>query len=498
MCAPLPIMEFPAEADFRLLLDALNQCVLLHDARTKAIVWANRAACVALGFTVDELLPLKAHDMTRDDLRYRREIAVSAMDRSITQGPQSYEWCYRSRAGVDMLSEAVATFVPLCERAVVMVQFRDISAEDAMRHKLRGYETRLREYMQDLGEGVAVITPRGKAGYISESGRRVLGLAPGAWLGTALDYCIPADRVRLVAQLRGATSRHSTPAQRYRITRRDGVERWLRITCRRVNIDDELNGVLVHFRDVSDEIAMEEARRVEARMLEYAGRYNAMGEMATAIAHELSQPLAAIRNFIEGAIQRLNQPNAVESAIWGLRAADRQAEHAAHVIKSVREFIVKRKPAETQADLRDVLADVAYFIELRARDEDVAVKIEQCDKPLPIRCERVLIGQVILNLAFNAVEALTGAKTTGGTVTLATSMNGVAAEVHVIDNGPGVPDDALERLFDGFSSSKAGGNGIGLSLCKNIVSRHDGRIWARRPETGGLECCFALPLSPRP
>jgi signal transduction histidine kinase len=61
-----------------------------------------------------------------------------------------------------------------------------------------------------------------------------------------------------------------------------------------------------------------------------------------------------------------------------------------------------------------------------------------------------------------------------------------------------VPDDALERLFDGFSSSKAGGNGIGLSLCKNIVSRHDGRIWARRPETGGLECCFALPLSPRP
>ena len=67
----------------------------------------------------------------------------------------------------------------------------------------------------------------------------------------------------------------------------------------------------------------------------------------------------------------------------------------------------------------------------------------------------------------------------------------------MIDNGPGVSGDALERLFDGFSSSKEGGNGIGLSLCKNIVSRHDGRIRAQRSAAGGLDCHFALPLSLR-
>ena len=491
-------MDSLAEEDFRRLLDALTQCVLLHDAQTKAIVWANRAACVALGFSVEELLPLKAHDMTRDDLKYRREIAVSAMDRSIGDGPQAYEWCYRSRAGIDMLSEAIATYVPLRERAVVMVQFRDISAEDAMRQKLRSYEMRLREYMQDLGEGVAVVTPHGKMAYLSESGRRVLGIGPDAQFDTALDYCVPADRERLIAQLRSATKRRSTPAQRYRVARRDGAERWLRITCRRVNIDDELNGVLLHFRDISAEVATEDARRLEARALEYAGRYNAMGEMATAIAHELSQPLAAVRNFIEGAIQRLSPLEAAGSAIWGLRAADRQAEHAAHIIKSVREFVVKREPVETQADLRDVLAEVAYFIQLRARDDGVTVMIEQHDTALPIRCERVLIGQVILNLAFNAVEALTGARQSAGVVTLATSENEGTAELHVIDNGPGVPTEALGRLFDGFSSSKAGGNGIGLSLCKNIVSRHDGRIWAQHAASGGLDCRFALPLSPRP
>src|SRR6185437_5017736 len=304
-------MTYPADSDFHLLLDALSQCVLLHDAQTKDIVWANRAACIALGYSLEELLPLKAHHMTREDARYRREIAVSAMDRSIGHGPQAYEWCYRSRNGIDMLSEAIATYVPLQARAVVMVQFRDISEEETMRQKLRSYEARLREYMQDLGEGVAVVTPRGRLAYISESGRRVLGVAGDEPLGEVSDYCMREDRDRLVAQLRGATRRELTPAQRYRITRRDGAPRWLRITCRRVEIDGELNGVLVHFRDVSDEVAMEEARHTEARMLEYAGRYNMMGEMATAIAHELSQPLAAVRNFIEGAIQRLKQ-NAVE------------------------------------------------------------------------------------------------------------------------------------------------------------------------------------------
>lgn len=121
----------------------------------------------------------------------------------------------------------------------------------------------------------------------------------------------------------------------------------------------------------------------------------------------------------------------------------------------------------------------------------MSVEIIQCDEALPVRCERVLIGQVMLNLAFNAVEALH--ETTHGFITLATSRNGEFAEMHVIDNGPGVSDDALDRLFDGFSSSKEGGNGIGLSLCRNIVTRHDGRIWAQRSVTGWLDCRFTLP-----
>jgi PAS domain S-box-containing protein len=505
-------MNFPTEADFHRLLDALTLCVLLHDADTTAIVWANRAACDALGFTLAELLPLKAGDMTRPVPKYRREIGVGAMDRSITEGPQVYEWCYRSRGGADMLSEAIATYVPLAGRPVVMVQFRDISAEDTLKQTLRRYESRLREFMQDLGEGVAVLTPAGVVEFVSESGRRVLGLEEGAPMGDVLDYCSAADRDRLLAQLAAAPRIQPSAPQRYRITRRDGAPRWLRITCRRIEIEDDLNGRLLHFRDITDEVAVEEARRQEVRLLEYAGRYNAMGEMAAAIAHELSQPLAAVRNFIEGAIRRLAQAGSIDDAIWGLQSADRQAEHAALIIRSVRDYLARREPSETHADLREVVTEAAYFIELRAREAGVTVAIEQASEPLPVYVERVLIGQVVLNLAFNAIDALGYAAEPAADSTeraaqakhtqarrrelrVVTRLRGKHAFVQVIDNGPGVPADTHGRLFDGFSSSKAGGNGIGLSLCKNIVTRHGGEISAKPAPHGGLECSFSLPLA---
>jgi PAS domain S-box-containing protein len=442
--------------------------------------------------------------MTRPVPKYRREVGVGAMDRSITEGPQVYEWCYRSRSGADMLSEAIATYVPLTGRPVVMVQFRDISAEDTLKQTLRRYESRLREFMQDLGEGIAVLTPAGEVEFVSESGRRVLGLEEGAPMGDVLDYCSEADRQRLLAQLAAAPRIQPSAPQRYRITRREGTPCWLRITCRRIEIEDDLNGRLLHFRDVTDEVAVEEARRHEARLLEYAGRYNAMGEMATAIAHELSQPLAAVRNFIEGAIRRLAQPGSLDDAVWGLRSADRQAEHAALIIRSVRDYIARREPSETYADLREVLADAAYFIELRAREAGVTVTIDQANEPLPVYVERVLIGQVLLNLAFNSIDALGHGMQADPTLPrkhelrFVTQVRGKHALVQVIDNGPGVPADAYGRLFDGFSSSKAGGNGIGLSLCKNIVTRHGGEIWAKPAPLGGLECSFTLPLAVAP
>jgi two-component system sensor kinase FixL len=101
---------------------------------------------------------------------------------------------------------------------------------------------------------------------------------------------------------------------------------------------------------------------------------------------------------------------------------------------------------------------------------------------------------VILNLAFNAVDALRDSQEPR-VIRLVTERELESAVVRVLDTGPGVPKGAHDRLFDGFSSSKVGGNGIGLTLCKNIVTRHGGTIAATAVVPQGLECRFSLPLS---
>ncbi|MBY0242887.1 MAG: PAS domain S-box protein [Burkholderiaceae bacterium] len=354
------------------MMEAMAGCIIVHDAHTKAILWANPAACSALGFTLEELLPLKAPDMSRHAEPYRREAGLRWLQDAVEHGSSTIEWCYRAKHGEEILSEAIATLVRLAARDVVMVQFRNIAREDEVK-----------------------------------------------------------------------------------------------------------------------------------RALEYLARYNAMGEMAAAIAHELSQPMAAIRNYLEGALLRLQSPETQREHIaFGLNAASRQVDHAAAIIKSVREYVVKLEQAEAPAELNAILAETRYFIELKAAECQVEVEFIPAAEPLKINCEKVLIGQVILNLAFNAIEEMQRFPEPRRLVRISTALRDGRAALCVEDRGHGIDAALHERLFDGFFTSKVSGNGIGLALCKNIIGRHRGVIWAQNWAGHGaldeLPCgaqfCFALPL----
>jgi PAS domain S-box-containing protein len=374
-------MDFEFD-DCKRMMEAMAACVILHDAADKAILWANPAACTALGFTLEELLPLKAPDMSRHAEPYRRETGLRWLQAAVDDGSSTIEWCYRAKNGDEILSEAVATLIKLARREVVMVQFRDIGREEQLRRERQQLESHLQESQQAL---------------------------------------------------------------------------------------------------------------------EYLARHNAMGEMAAAIAHELSQPLAAIRNYLEGALLRLNSPDTPREALeFGLQGAARQVDHAAAIIKSVREYVVKLEQAELPADLNGILEDTRYFIELKARDADVALTLAPCLEALPVSCEKILVGQVILNLAFNAIEEMQRFPVAQRRVHLATERRGDRAVLTVRDHGSGIDAALNERLFDGFFSSKVGGNGIGLALCKNIIGRHRGDIWAEPSPHSGTLFCFALPLLPTP
>ncbi|MEX3772738.1 PAS domain S-box protein [Pseudomonas sp. MYb118] len=491
-------MYLPTPNDFFTLIEAMPLCIILHDAHSKEILWANTAALDALGFTLEELTPLKAPDMTRDAPKYRRSVGLRWLEGAARTGQRAIEWCYRSKQGVEILSEAVATLVHLEGRDVLMVQFRDISREDKVKRDLKRFESRLKAFMQDLAEGVAVLSPEGDIRFISDSGAQLLqGEGPALTGQNFLSWCDEDSRQRLLQQLANETPEHAPFSVQYHVQRRDGEWRWHQATCRFIEIEDDLVGHLLLFRDVTEHVRAEEARRLSEQKLEYLARYNAMGEMAVAIAHELSQPLAATRNFIEGAMIRLGKELTVEQGVsWGLQNAVRQIEHASVIIKSVRDYVVKLEQSEERIDLNELLRETRYFISLRAEPSQVQVEIIPSATPLLVSCEKVLIGQVILNLAFNAIEEMSDLPIERRVLRIQASREQEVALLRIEDRGRGIQAEAQEKLFDGFFSSKVSGNGIGLALCKNIIGRHRGDIWAQNLEPCGAVFSVALPIAP--
>lgn len=483
--------------DFKRMMEALSSCIILHEAESKTILWANPAACKVLGFTLEELLPLKAPDMSSTAKPYARDIGRRWLHGAVLHGTNVIEWCYRTKHGDEILSEAIATLVHLAHQDVVMVQFRDIGREEQVKREMKRLESRLKEFMQDSNEGLAVLKADGTIEYLSDAGRKLLALQPEQPLPSFIDLCERGSRPALQALLQVALPDSISLPINYTVELEGGVRRWHQASCRHIAIENDLRGHLLHFRDITEQVEAEQARRRQQEALEYLARYNAMGEMATAIAHELSQPLAAIGNYLEGAQRRLQNPAPDHEQIaWGLRNAGRQVDHASTIITSVREYVVKLEQAEAMVDLNDILAEIRYFIELKADEASVAVTLETAATPLLVSVERVLIGQVILNFAFNAIEEMLDFPVERRRISIHSEQRGNRAVLAVRDQGRGIDAELHQRLFDGFFTSKVGGNGIGLALCKNIIARHRGDIWAEPAAAGGTVFCFALPLPP--
>ncbi|MFG3289124.1 ATP-binding protein [Streptomyces sp. NPDC048179] len=465
-----------APADFRELTQSLKYCVLLHDARTFDILWANRAACDLLGWSVDELKPLKAPDMSKNARQYSRELGHRWLGRAVEHGISATEWCYRSRTGEEIPTEAIAIRVELAGRTAVMVQFRDIAEEKAVRRDLFRTENRLRAFLGGLAEGIVVLDDGHRVLFASESAARLLdGGLDGADFST---YCCD-----------GTVPEHEG---RYRFAAPGSEPRWYAATCQHIEIESDLRGRMLLFYDITDRVRAEERHRRDTQHLDHLARYNAMGDMAMAIAHEVSQPLSAAYNFVEGARGRLGAEH--DAVLWGLDNAVRQIERARRILASLRQYVGRLEQSEQLTDLNAIVRDCAYFVELRAQEHAVAVEFDLAAGALPVRCENVLIGQVVMNLAFNAVDETATLPAADRRVRITTrrAPDG-GAELAVHDLGLGTPPD--ERIFDGVFTAKENGSGIGLALSHRIVTRHGGTLHVHANEPRGSVFRFTLPTA---
>ncbi len=491
-------------SDFGSMMNASRMCILIHDARTKNILWANPAACEMLEFSLAELRPLKANDMSSSAQQYDRVIGRAWLQEAAEKGARSIEWHYRSKSGRVIPTDAVAVGVELAQGPAVMVQFRDIEREQQVERELRLTSATVDALARHTSTVAFLLDAGGAIRFATDSALSYLGLSgddnpplgspltayarlrqggrPATWHETAAG----ADPVGPVQLNLLGSERRST---------------WLEGSLERLRESaEEVYLMILH--DVSARVQGEVRRDRELRHENHLARYNAMGDMAMAIAHELGQPLAAAGNFIAGVRARAtaigpdlrpsDSTTVDRKLVFGLDSAARQIDRAAEIVNALRSFVGHLEHVEQTVDLNDVVNECLHFIRLRAAAAGVALDLQLAKAPILVRCERVLTGQVVLNLSFNAIDEMAECDPADRRIVIATRTEESVGVCTVDDQGRGFAQDPFAESF----TNKEAGSGIGLALSHRIVTRQHGRIWAELRESGGSQFGFALPLAP--
>ncbi len=246
--------------------------------------------------------------------------------------------------------------------------------------------------------------------------------------------------------------------------------------------------------DISERRRTEALFRQQQEKIQMTARLVTVGEMATTIAHELNQPLAAITNYSMGCVRRLRSGNWKEAELLdAMEKGAAQAERASKVIQRVRSFVARRAPNLVPCDINEVISGVASMMSAEARQRGAAVVLDLSDIIPYVHADPVLMEQVILNLTRNAIEAMDENPPEQRQVTVRSRCyEDETVEIEVADCGRGIDPQQEANLFMPFFSTKPQGTGLGLHICRSIVEAHGGHVWVTRNSEQGVTFHFSL------
>jgi two-component system NtrC family sensor kinase len=228
--------------------------------------------------------------------------------------------------------------------------------------------------------------------------------------------------------------------------------------------------------------------------LAHVSRWNAMGMMASMLAHEINQPLSAVTNYINAARRTIAEINApqIERAVELMNSARDQTKQASAIVANLRTFIEKRETGRTEENLNKVVEE-AITLGLAGR---IDLKMHMAlDSTLPlVIVNKIQIQQVLVNLFRNSMDAMQNMKRQELTITTMAAEPGTI-EVSVADTGPGIAPEIMDNLFKPFTTTKAEGMGLGLKICQSIIEAHDGKIWIVPNVGPGVTFHFQLPAA---
>jgi two-component system sensor kinase FixL len=365
----------------------------------------------------------------------------------------------------------------------------DITNLKLVEQDLASREAHLKSILETVPDAMVVIDERGIVQSFSVAAERLFGYRPSEVIGRNVKMLMPSP---------------------YRESHDGYIERYLRTGERRII---GIGRVVVGERKDGSTFPMElsvgemhstnrryftgfirdltERQKTEARLQElqtelvHISRLTAMGEMASALAHELNQPLSAIANYLKGAKRLLAGRTDDESKMvsGAMDKAAEQSLRAGQIIRRLRDFVARGESERRVESISKLIEEASALALVGAKEYGVRVRLQIDPAHDLILADKVQIQQVLLNLFRNAIEAIAQSERRDLLVSTKPSASGML-EVAVADTGPGISADVAPQLFQPFVTSKPHGMGVGLSISRTIIEAHGGQIWTE-PNTGG-------------
>lgn len=242
-----------------------------------------------------------------------------------------------------------------------------------------------------------------------------------------------------------------------------------------------------------------EHERLQNEQMQQTARLVSMGEMASSLAHELNQPLAAINSYASGCRNLLSQtqPN-LRQLDQAITKMSEQAKRAGQIIRGIREFVQRQAPHRHSCLIDDLLTTVQSLLKSELQKHRIKLSIEMEPNLPPLFADVVMLEQVVFNLMRNAIEAMQTMPVDKRTLHVRLSRDNEQLRAVIADRGTGIAPEQLEQLFKPFYTTKATGMGMGLNICRSIIEHHQGRLWVEPNPGGGCRFIFTVPFSEEP
>ena len=248
--------------------------------------------------------------------------------------------------------------------------------------------------------------------------------------------------------------------------------------------------------DITDKKHIEEVNLQQQKRLEQTSRLITMGEMASSLAHELNQPLSAIANYCAGCVKRMQAGNyKLDDLLAAMQKASSQAERAGKIIRRMRDMVKKGDPNRQPIALEELVDETRAFADIDAQRTGTQIIVHLPENLPKIVVDRIMIEQVLLNLLKNGIEAMGDVPVERRLLTLqAQQVDERMVEITVTDQGHGLAEEDIEKIFAPFYTTKPEGMGIGLAICRSIIEFHQGRLWVAPRREGGTVFHFTVPI----